>query len=235
MLRSMLAVAGALSTFVMVAGCGGSGDHTTGPSPDFSVVAATVAPTTLGTVTTINVMVSSTGASGPVTLAVAGAPVTWEVTTPSSATLAANGTATIPVSVTIPTNGDAATGGRTLSITATVASTQHIATTSMTVANEVVVPIAMGAVAGTHWPAFAGTTVHILVGTTLTFRNDDSVRHLIHANGVTGIAHQDPSGFGIASGASLSQTTTQMGEANISCHSDGHSDGFTVAVDPAAG
>lgn len=235
MRRSMKAAAAALSIFMAVSGCGGAGGHTTEPKRDFSVAAASVAPTTLGTVTTVSVTVTSTGASGPVTLVVSGAPATWAISTPPSATLAANGAVTIPVSITIPTNGDAATSGRTLTFAATVASTQHVATTSMTVANEVIVPIAMGAVAGTHWPAFAGVTTHIHVGTTLTFRNDDSVRHLIHANGNTGIAHQDPGGLGIASGATLSQTTVQMGESNISCHSDGHVDGFTIAVDPAGG
>jgi plastocyanin len=230
MQRIIVAAAGALSLSVLLAGCGGSSDHSTGPTPDFSVSASTVAPTTLGTVSTINVSITSTGASGQVALAVTGAPSSWSVGFPST-TLTANSTVMIPVTVTIPSNGDAATTGRTLTVNATVSSTQHAATSVMTVADEYIVPIALGTGSGSHWPTLTGTTIHLKVGTTLTFRNDDNTAHLIHADGNTGIAHENPVGGGLPPGESYSQIPDATGPAHISCHLHGHTDVFTISVE----
>src|ERR1041384_437847 len=94
-----------------VGGCG-SKDSTGTPSPDYSVTADTAAPTTLGTSVTIHVHLTSSGASGPVTLSVTGAPASWTVTPPGApVNLTANGSANANVQVTVPTTGAAAAGG----------------------------------------------------------------------------------------------------------------------------
>lgn len=198
----------------------GSG-NSTGANPDFRVSADTAAGTTLGTAVTVHVHLTSTGLAGVVSLSVTGAPGTWTVTPPSNpVNLTANGQTIADVVVTIPSNGDAAPSGRTLTIEATVASHSDTAQTVVTVANQFIAPIAVGAnSAGGHWGALAGTTIHLNTGTLLTFRNDDTTSHLIHAGtSLPGLQHQNTSGPGIAPGGTYDQTLTGTGTDLVYCH-----------------
>lgn len=229
MTRTLSALVVGASTLWMLAACGSSGDGSTGPTPDFTVSASTAAAATLATVANFNVTVASTGAAGTVGLVVTGAPASWVVGLPSTApVLASNGSVAVPVTVTIPSNGDAAASGRTLTIAATVGSTQHTATSVVTVANEFLVPIALGTGAGSHWPSVSGKTFILNVGTTVTFRNDDTTSHEIHSDGNAGIAHESPPG--LSNGESFSQTVTASGTAHLSCHTHDHADQFIVQV-----
>jgi hypothetical protein len=190
-------------------------------APDFSVAVGAAAATTLGSETTFDVTLTSTNFAGPVTLAVSGAPASWTVTIPGNpVTLTSNGNAVVTVTVSIPTDGDPAPAGQALTVNATGTPGTHGGNTSVTVANEVVIPIASGTDVGPHWGALAGTTITIKVGTTITVRNDDATLHRVHYDtGVSGLAHQQ-NDMGI--GESYSQTATGIGTTKLSCHNHGH-------------
>jgi plastocyanin len=201
--------------------CSSSDSNNESTAPDFSVAVGAAAATTLGSETTFDVTLTSSNFAGPVTLVVSGAPASWTVTIPGNpVTLTSNGNAIVTITVSIPTDGDPATAGQALTVDATGTPGTHSGNTSVTVANEVIVPIASGTDVGPHWGALAGTTLSIKVGTTITVRNDDATLHRVHYDaGVSGLAHQQ-NDMGI--GESYSQTATGMGTTKLSCHIHGH-------------
>jgi len=212
-----------------IAACGGD---STGSNPSFTVTADTAAPTTLGTSVTVHVLLTSTGGmTGPVTLAVVGAPASWGLTVPTGLTLTANGQIPAVVDFQIPSNGDAAASGQLVKIAATSGSTTDTARTVVTVADEFVVPIKLGAnSSGGHWGTLQNTTTHLRLGTTLSFRNDDSTGHIVHANAhIPGIAHGN-TGAPTAPGTKFSQVVAGMGNDVIYCHSHTGVDSLMFAV-----
>ena len=202
-------------------GCGSKSSTGGGSNPDFAVSATNPAATTLGTSDTIHVHLVSTDLAASVTLTVTGAPATWTVTPPASpVNLTANGQANADVIIAIPTNGDAAASGQTLTVHASGGGHDHTGTATVTVANQFIIPVLRGATAGgSHWPWPNNTTFHLNAGTVVVFRNDDSTSHLIHSNGAIGIAHQSTAGTGTAPGGTYEQTTSGFGTAIVNCHS----------------
>jgi len=190
----------------------------TDATPDFSVTTDPVPATTLGTQETVHVHLASTGLAGGATVTVTGAPANWTVTPPGApVNLTANGQALADVIVAIPSNGDAAPSGDTLAIAATIGANEHVAKAVVTVANEFVAPIQLGAIGGAHWGSISGDTIHLSVGTLVTFRNNDTTLHVIHAGGSIGIAHQNVSG-GTLPGGVYQQTISTFGSDKIWCH-----------------
>ena len=205
----------------LLSSCGGD---STGSAPDFTITADPPAATTLGTANTLHVHLNSTGASGTVTFDVTGAPANWTITPPAGAvTLAANGQTTADLTVTIPSNGDAAAAGQTLTIAATIGSQTHQVQPVLTVANTYVATLVLGGgSAGGHWGALALTTIHLNVGTMLRFHNADTTAHLIHAaGGVPGVVHQNTGGIGTPAGGNYDQTIAGTGSDVINCHNHG--------------
>ena len=220
----------ALALAALLSACGGDAS---GPSTNFTIGVGAAAPTTLGTQVTFDVMLTSTGFAGTVTLTVLNAPATWNVAVGGGnvATLAANGNATKTVTITIPSNGAAAPTGQVLTVQAVSASGTRTITKTITVTNEFIVVMPNGTGAGTHWGTIVGTNVQLRVGTAFRFRNDDGTTHQIHFDGdIPGFVHQpDP---GITQGQSYVVTSTGAGvEDNVHCHIHGTGVGtFTVTV-----
>ncbi|HTI03923.1 MAG TPA: hypothetical protein VL549_01290 [Gemmatimonadales bacterium] len=194
-----------------------------GPAPDFTVSVDTPTATTLGTQVVLHVHLTSiAGDTGIVTFNVTGAPSSWTVAPPvSPVTLTANGQATGNVTIDIPTNGDPAAAGQSVTVEAILGTLHHSAASRVTVANEFVIPLLRGATAGgSHWPFANGTTLHLNNGTLVTFQNGDTLAHIIHSNGGIGIAHQSTGGVGTPPGGTYGQTASGgPGSTRITCHS----------------
>jgi hypothetical protein len=226
--RSPLSISALVAATVAISACGG---NSTGATTGFDLTVDTAAASTLGRSVTFHAHLVSHGSSGAVTLNVTGAPGTWTVT-PSAATLPQNGQTTADVVVAIPSNGDAAPTGQSLAIEATVGALSDTARTAVTVANQYILPILQGAgSAGGHWGTLALTTVHLNVGTMLTFRNDDTTAHLIHANAtIAGLVHQNTGGPGTIPGGTYDQTLTGTGTDQVYCHSHTSADWIRITV-----
>lgn len=185
------------------------------------VVAPETAETTLGTEVTYVIAVDATDWSGAVTLAASGAPASWTVSiTPTVLDVTDGGTATAELRVVIPPNGEAAAAGRALAIDATAAPGARVATTSLTVADEYIFPIAAGTGTGLHWGPMAGGLLRLRAGTTLRIPNADSVGHRIHAGG--GVMNHQPATMA-PGGAYV--VTVEDGSDTIYCHDHGQGTG----------
>lgn len=194
-------------------------------------VAPPSAITTLGTAVTFTVNLASTNFAGPVALSVLGAPATWQVAiTPSATvTLANGGTGSATVTVTIPTNGEAMSAGRILTVHASATPGDQDVSPVVTVANEYIIPIAAGTGIGAHWGALAGTTINLTSGVILTFRNDDSIGHRIHGSGsIPGLPHQAAT---MGPGGTYSDTLGVGLDSDVYCHDHGTGTGvLTINV-----
>lgn len=220
----------------LLVSCSKDSDNPSGNNPppvNYAVSTTAVGPTTLGTEVTFTVTLSSTGFSGPVTLRVTGAPASWLVSIADSTwTLTANGSSATTVSLTIPTDGEPAENGDTLTVEATSSLGVRRAATVVTVANEYIAPIVSGAGSGAHWGALAGTTIHLHVGTTLTIRNNDTTLHNIHANGtIPGFPHQNTATT-LAQGEVYSNVLTGTGTDAFYCHVHGPGTGSVTVIVP---
>ncbi len=205
---------------VLLSACGSDSTGVTGPG--FSISATAPPATTLGTVTTFSVDVRSSSHSGTVTLSAAGAPPDWTVAFTPGATVSVSGggNTTVTLQVTIPSNGTAAPSGRTLTLQGSASSGSVSTSTSVTVANELVVPIVSGAGSGPHWGAHGGAIIVLRAGTLLRFLNNDAASHIIHAgNGIPGLQHQD-NNSPLALGQSYT-ATVGVGTDDIYCHAHG--------------
>ncbi len=180
------------------------------------------ASTTLGTSTRFNVKVTSNGFAGTVNLAASGGPSDWTKTLPSSVTLTLGQVQNINFDVNVASNGSAATGGAALTVNATISGMSPVADSStLTVANEYILPIANGVGTGNHWGALTNLTLRN--GSTFTIRNDDSVDHQIHAQAtIAGLVHQPAS---MSMGQSYSVVLNSTGTEVIYCHVHGTGSG----------
>lgn len=162
-------------------------DGTTGPTTVFSIsIPQQPAATTLGTSVSFPVEVKPTGFNGTLALAVTGAPASWNVRIiPSTLDIFVGDTTTqsATVTISIPTNGDAAPQGQQIVVTAAAPTAEHEASTLVTVANEYILPIVAGAGAtGQHWSTSLGGVLSLKNGVKLTIRNDDALAHQVHTN-----------------------------------------------------
>jgi plastocyanin len=218
-------------------GPGGGGDDTVGggddvaASPDASVtpdfriasMSPTQAATSLGTTTHYTLTLDSSNFSGPVTLAAAGAPASWNVTFSPSATVTVpmDGQATVDMVVAIPTDGDA--GSSTLNITASGSPGERTATAQLAVANEYVITIADGTGTGAH--PFFPQNLTLKIGVTLKIKDADTTKpHRIHSDGGAGFSHQDND---MAAGGEYDVTPSASGAYYFYCHDHGEGLGAT--------
>lgn len=219
---------------LLLASCGSDGDNSAGTAPpvvDLAVSADTAASATLGTQVSFQVRLTSAGFSGPVLLRVTGAPTSWLVSiADSTLTLTSNGSMSTTVTVTVPSNGEPAENGDTLTVEATSSLGTRRAATVVTVANEYIVPISAGADAGPHWGAHAGTIVRLNVGTTLIIRNDDTAGHNIHTNNtIPGFPHQNSAAV-LAQGETYSNVLSGGGTDTFYCHTHGQGTGLVTVI-----
>ncbi len=177
--------------------------------------------TELGTEVTYTVAVDATDFSGPVQLAAAGLPESWNVTiTPATVDVIDGATVTATVRIVIPPNGEAADMGRALAINATAAPGAVTAQATITVANAYTFPIVAGTGNGAHWGAMNGGLLRLREGTRLKIPNGDSIGHRIHAGGGV-FNHQ---GATMAPGASY-DVTVEAGSDTFYCHDHGQGTG----------
>lgn len=182
--------------------------------------------TTLGTSTRFTVKITSNNFAGTVNLASSGGPADWTKTLPSTVTLTSGQVQNVNFDVTVAPNGSAATAGAALTVSATINSMSPVTDSStLTVANEYILPIANGVGTGAHWGALTNLTLRN--GSTFTIRNDDGIPHQIHAGGViAGVAHQAAM---MNTGQSYSVVLGGTGTDTIYCHVHGQGTGqFTL-------
>lgn len=198
----------------------GAPDANQGPPPSYSLAVDPVsAELTLGETKTFTVTVTSEyGFAGPVTLAAAGVPATWQTTFAPSATvpLTADGQATATLEVTIPT--DAESGAAMLNVTADASVGPRMAPPAdVTVTPTLILRIPPNALNNPD-TSFGGTKTvrYVAPGTTVTWINDDTVNHRIHADDVNGFDHQQNEMN--AGGGSYSVQIMAPGVYDYNCH-----------------
>ncbi len=177
--------------------------------------------TALGTEVTYVVTVQASAFSGPVTLAASGAPASWTVSfTPPTVNAVDGGTVASEMKVVIPSNGEPAAAGSTLTVNATAAPGARTATATLTVANEYTFSITPGTGTGLHFGAMSGGLLRLRAGTTLHIANNDTVGHRIHAGGGV-FDHQEAT-----MGPGQSYTVTVLdGSDTFYCHDHGQDRG----------
>lgn len=203
------------------------GSDSTGPVTLFSIrIPQPPAATTLGTSVSFPVQVSPTGFTGTLALTASGAPASWNVRIiPSRMDIFVGDTTTqtATVTISIPTNGDAAPSGQQIVITGSAPTAEHSASTLVTVANEYILPIASGVGAtGQHWSPALGGVLSLKSGAKLTIRNDDAIAHQVHTNNtIPGFASQPAP---MNTGGTYSNTLG-IGEDSIYCELHGPTTG----------
>lgn len=214
-------------------GPGGGGDDGSGsgsdpggggPPPATPMVTATVdmptVSTELGTtqiltytLTSVNGFAGSVAVT-PTVLDSTSTPVTdWTLTpAPASVTLAADGTATVALTVMIPTDNVALTPTLHLGLASTAAAVD--VTSAFTVLNQVTIVIDAGT--GTAAPHVglpaANSQIKIHAGASIVFHNGDSIQHVIHGDG--GIPHENTA-LGLAG---TDYTVTPTDDGTWYCH-----------------
>ncbi len=198
----------------------GSPDAAAGPPPAYAIaVDPPMASLTLGETKSFDITISSqNGFAGDVTLAAAGIPATWQVTFSPAATVTvpANGTMQATVDVKIPT--DAMAGDAMLNVSATASIGPQMAPpATITVTPELIIHIPTNAL-NAATDAFGGQIPVRFVspGTTITWVNDDSVAHRIHADNINGFDHE-PNDMG-PGGGTYSVQVTGPGTYQYHCH-----------------
>lgn len=186
-------------------------------------VTPATATTTLGTETTFTVTIDPQHFDGTVELAATGAPTNWIVEiTPAIVTVTDGVPATATVKVRVPSNGDAAPTGQTVSIdgSSTIAGAES-GTAALTVAKTYIFPLS-GYGTGGHWGALRGGNVRVQAGTLVRYQNNDTIGHRIHAGGgIGGFAHEPNT---MNPGQTYDVTVTD-GSDNFYCHDHGQGTG----------
>lgn len=173
----------------------------------------------LGQQVSFTAEISSENFAGPVTLDLVGALDTWEVLyTPSQTIdLAANQTASVVVSLQVPTNGVAGTGALTFALSGELGT--RAGNAQMNVANQITFAIPAGAGEGNH--NMAGAML-VREGTNLIWTNNDTIEHQIHSS---------PHGDSFGPGASYS-FAAELGTEEAYCHDHaGGSGTLTIMVE----
>lgn len=181
---------------------------------------------TLGTTTRFTVQLTSNDFAGTVNLAASGGPNDWTKALPSSVALTSGQVQNVNFDVTIAPNGSAATAGASLTVSATISGMSPVTDSStLTVANEYILPIASGVGTGAHWGTLTNLTLRN--GSTFTIGNDDGTPHQVHASAtITNLAHQVAS---MNQGQSYSVVLGSTGTDTIYCHVHNQPSGqFTI-------
>jgi hypothetical protein len=193
------------------------------------VVTPPTKSTTLGTTSVFTVTITSMGYSGPVTLSSSGGPSDWTRSLTSTVNLSVGQTRMVDFDITIDSNDSAAPAGAALMVTGTISGQAPVSDTStLTVANEYILPIEGGTGSGAH--AWGGlTTLTMRAGARLTIRNDDATQHQIHASsGIAGVIHQTSA---MNTGDTYSVVLGSTGTEPIYCHVHGVGSGqFTLVA-----
>ncbi|HSC12108.1 MAG TPA: hypothetical protein VLC97_14125 [Rhodanobacteraceae bacterium] len=191
----------------------------------FSIGATPPARTgSLGTQHRYLVKLHACNVSGTATLGQSGAPDSWTRTLdPGSLTLADGAVGVALLTVTVPTNADAGLGTFNLSAThnAELSSTD----VTLDIANEWILhfaPNGTGSIGSAH--NFPGSLI-IKVGAKIRLISDDTTdTHLIHADGGTGLIHQNVAGPGLSAGQEYDLTPTAPNTplaGHLYCHYHG--------------
>lgn len=196
-------------------GSGGSGGQQL--HPDFTVSATLDATqTTLGLSHQATITLTpADGFTGAVAITATGLPQGWTFQAQNAEITSAQ-----PLMVTgtldVPTN--TAAGMVSFQLEASGGGKMHSAPLSITVKGEYIIHIAQG-VATTNNPMAFGpnpTAVPLVPpGTKITWINDDTIAHRIHADGVNGFDHEPTN---MNPGASYSVTVTGTGQYDYHCH-----------------
>jgi len=225
-------------TFVGEPGGDGTGDDSTGddvagddglpgPTPDAAPpadYAVALSPLSselvLGETRTFTLTTTGeNGFAGDVALSASGLPASWQVTIePATVTMLAGTPGTATVTVLVPTDAEATTA--MLAVTAQAAPGERLAAPAdVTVKPELLIRIPQGSVDNpdnSFGPAGGTIAVRFVnPGTKVTWTNDDTVAHRIHADDVNGFNHQPNN---LAPGASYSSTIEAPGTYDYNCH-----------------
>jgi hypothetical protein len=218
-----------LAVTITALACGGGSGDVTGVTPHVAVgVVADSQATSLGAeLVSFTFHVNSVdGFHGNVTYAFDSLPASWEAgyNLPSPLVLTAGQSQDLVISIAVPTDGESAPAGRGLSLHLTTATEDLRMHFVLAVANEFILPIAIGTDSGPHWDGRFGTTLSMRVGSTLIFRNDDSVMHSIHTSAsIPGFLHEANAGMA-PFGGTYSSTFTGSGDDDFYCHAHLHSE-----------
>jgi plastocyanin len=196
-------------------GSGGSGGQQL--NPDFTVSATLDATqTTLGLSHQATITLTpADGFTGAVAITATGLPQGWNFQAQN-----ADITSAQPLMVTgtlhVPT--DTAAGNVSFQLEASGGGKMHNAPLSITVKGEYIIHIAQG-VATTNNPSAFGPNPtgvpFVPPGTKITWINDDTIAHRIHADGINGFDHEPTN---MNPGASYSVTVTAGGQYPYHCH-----------------
>lgn len=204
------------------------GDPTTAPDaappPDYALsMSPPMIATTLGTESRYTLTLTSDRYAGPVDLVVTGMPASWTVTMePAEVSLSYDGTATVDLIVTVPTNGEA--GAAAIAVEATAGPGVRTTSGLIEVENKLIVTIPAGAGTGPH--QFPGR-IDLKLGAVLSIVNGDTIGHRVHSDGGAGFPHQ-PATMG--PGAAYTVTPGDLGQYRFYCHDHGEGRGVTNLV-----
>lgn len=172
----------------------GSGEETLKPRVEATLDKITL-NTELGVTEKVTVtLTSKDGFAGAVTVTPAmeftGTPGTWTVTADkTSSTLTAGGTDTIIIDVAIPSDSAALTGTLKFDVSNLAPDAPALSST-INVANQYSLSVAAASGAALpHSYIHSSNLLRLRKGAKLIFKNDDSIRHVIHGSG--NIPHQD--------------------------------------------
>jgi plastocyanin len=202
-----------------------------GPPPSFTLgIEPAAAELVLGETRTFTVTVTPEhGFTGAVDLAVAGALPSWLASFDAPTV---NVTGATPVTATltlqIPTSAEA--GDAMLAVSGAAGALERSSPASdVTVKPELVIRIPQGSVENpenSFGPGGQLTVRFVAPGTKVTWVNDDSVNHRIHADGINGFDHQ-PNEMN-AQGGSYTVTIQAPGTYDYNCHIHGQMRGTLV-------
>ncbi|HUQ07197.1 MAG TPA: hypothetical protein VM261_32120 [Kofleriaceae bacterium] len=179
--------------------------------------------TTLGTTTRFNVAITSNNFAGTVNLSQTGGAAGWTKSLPASISITSGATQNVNFDITIATNGAAATGGTNLTVSATVSGQAAVSDSStLTVADEVILDIANGTGNGAHWGGM--TTLTMRNGSRLTVTNQDGIAHRMHYGGI--IDGVDHPATDMQPGGSSSVVLGSAGTDTVYCHVHGQGTGM---------
>ncbi|MCG8421308.1 MAG: plastocyanin/azurin family copper-binding protein [Proteobacteria bacterium] len=197
-----------------------------------SVTSPITASLTLGNSADFEISLQSQNFAGPVTLAVANVPSSWEAAfTPEVVSLQKDGSATATLSVVVPTNAEAMSAQ--IDLQASAAPGQRQGQITVDVANQLIIDITDGTGGNLHpFPP----TVEVRSGATVIFQNSDGTpgeEHRIHADADrAGFPHQPGS---MSQGQNYTVEITVAGTYDYYCHEHEKDAGLgqIVIVDPA--
>jgi plastocyanin len=203
-------------------GDGGQADVDAG-GPDFAMrVSPLSAELVLGETRTFTVEVRSLGGfAGPVALTMPSLPASWQAELAGSVTVPADGVASVELTITIPTDAEATQASWHVDGTG-APGTRSSLEADVLVKPELVIhipPDAKNQPEISFGPANGIATVRFVApGTRITWVNDDSEPHRIHANDISaaaGFPHQQED---LMPGDSYSVTINAPGEHDYGCH-----------------